>query len=147
MLRCRSKRSLGTIANFVRYPGAFETSAQISAAPSERDCGSEDVSMMTLCIRYTLDANKLADFETYALELQQPIARCGGERVSYYLPTKVAGPTNIALGLIDFPDLAAYLAYREKLTIDAGAVACLRQAEAARCILIEDRSFVRRVAS
>jgi NIPSNAP len=103
--------------------------------------------MMTLCIRYTLDASKLADFETHAQALQQPIARCGGKLVAYYLPTKVAGPTNLALGLIDFPDLAAYEAYRKKLAIDAGAVACLRQAEAAGCILVEDRAFVRRVAS
>jgi hypothetical protein len=30
--------------------------------------------MMTLCIRYTLDANKLADFEAYARALPLPIA-------------------------------------------------------------------------
>jgi hypothetical protein len=55
--------------------------------------------MMTLCIRYTLDANKLADFEAYARSLRQPVERCGGKFVGYYLPTKVAGPTNAALGL------------------------------------------------
>lgn len=103
--------------------------------------------MMTLCIRYTLDANKLADFDVYARALQQPVERCGGKLVSYYLPTKVAGPTNIAFGLIDFPNLAAYEHYREKLLSDADAVACLRQAETAGCILSEDRSFVRRVPS
>ncbi|WP_158816755.1 NIPSNAP family protein [Methylocapsa sp. S129] len=103
--------------------------------------------MMTLCIRYTLDANKLADFETYTRTLQQPIERCGGKVAGYYLPTKVAGPTNIAMGLIDFPDLAAYQDYREKLLSDADAVESLRHAEAAGCILNEDRSFVRRVSS
>ena len=102
---------------------------------------------MTLCIRYTLDANKLADFDVYARALQQPVERCGGKLVDYYLPTKVAGPTNIAFGLIDFPDLAAYERYRERLLSDADAVACLRQAEKAGCILNEDRSFVRRVPS
>jgi hypothetical protein len=103
--------------------------------------------MMTLCIRYTLDANKLADFEAYARALRQPIERCGGKSVAYYLPTKIAGPTNIALGLIDFPDLAAYQLYREKLLSDADGVECLRRAETAGCILCEDRSFVRRVPS
>ena len=103
--------------------------------------------MMTLCIRYTLDANKLGDFEAYARALQQPIERCGGKSVVYYLPTKIAGPTNIALGLIEFPDLAAYQLYREKLLSDSDGAECLRRAEAAGCILCEDRSFVRRVPS
>jgi hypothetical protein len=101
--------------------------------------------MLTLCIRYTLDVNKLAAFETYARALRRPIERCGGKYVDYYLPTKVAGPTNAALGLIDFPNLAAYEQYREKLLTDADAVEILRRAEAAGCILNEDRSFVRRV--
>lgn len=101
--------------------------------------------MMTLCIRYTLDANKLADFEAYARALEKPVDRCGGKFVAYYLPTKVAGPTNTALGLIDFPDLASYQRYREKLLTDAEAVEALRRAEAAGCIVNEDRSIVRRI--
>jgi len=101
--------------------------------------------MMTLCIRYTLDANKLVDFETYARSLEKPVERCGGKFVAYYLPTKMAGPTNTALGLIDFPDLASYERYREKLATDAEAVESLRRAEAAGCILNEDRSIVRRI--
>ena len=102
--------------------------------------------MLTLCIRYTLDANKLADFEAYAQSLRKPIERCGGTYVGYYLPTKVAGPTNVALGLIDFPDLATYEAYRAKLASDPDGTESLRRAEAARCILVEDRAFMRRVS-
>jgi NIPSNAP len=105
----------------------------------------EDYPMMTLCIRYTLDANKLADFEAYARSLEKPVERCGGKFVAYYLPTKVAGPTNTALGLIDFPDLASYERYREQLATDAEGVESLRRAEAARCILNEDRSIMRRI--
>jgi hypothetical protein len=101
--------------------------------------------MMTLCIRYTLDANKLADFEAYARALPLPVERCGGKFVAYYLPTKVAGPTNTALGLIEFPNLAAYEQYREKLMTDTEAVECLRRADAAGCILNEERSIVRRI--
>lgn len=100
--------------------------------------------MITLAIRYTLDANKLADFEAYIRELAPQIERCGGRFVGYYLPTKLAGPTNAALGLIDFADLAAYERYRENLGKDAGAVANVRRAEAAGCILNEDRAFMRR---
>jgi hypothetical protein len=101
--------------------------------------------MLTLCIRYTLDANKLADFEAYAQALRTPIERCGGIYAGYYLPTKIAGPTNAALGLIDFLDLAAYERYRARLATDPDGVECLRRAEAAGCILNEDRAFVRRV--
>ena len=57
-----------------------------------------------------------------------------------------AGPTNTALGLIDFPDLASYERYREKLAADPGNVESLRRAEAAGCILNEDRSFIRRIS-
>ena len=101
--------------------------------------------MITLSIRYTLDPYKLADFEAYARALGPQIERCGGKVAGYYLPTKFAGPTNAALGLIDFANLAAYEAYREKLAADPEAVENLRRAEAARCILNEDRSFIRSV--
>ena len=101
--------------------------------------------MMTLCIRYTLDANKLTDFEAYARALRPPVERCGGKFIAYYLPTKIAGPTNAAFGLIDFPDLASYERYREKLLADPDGIESLRRAEAAGCILNEERSFVRRI--
>ena len=102
--------------------------------------------MITLCIRYTLDANKLADFEIYARALLVPIERCGGTLVAYYLPTKIAGPTNTAMGLIDFPDLASYERYRENLASDPDNIEILRRAAAAGCILSEDRSFIRRIS-
>ena len=101
--------------------------------------------MMTLCIRYTLDANKLTDFEAYARVLRRPVERCGGKFIGYFLPTKIAGPTNAAFGLIDFPDLASYERYREKLAADPDGIESLRRAEAAGCILNEERSFVRRI--
>ena len=101
--------------------------------------------MITLSIRYTLAASKLADFAAYAEALQKPLARCGGSLVGYYLPTKLAGPTNVALALIDFPSLAAYEQYRERLAVDPDATDCLRRVESAGAILIEDRAILRRV--
>ena len=118
-----------------------------SAAAAAATVIGMETHMVTLCIRYTLDASKLADFEVYARALVQPVERCGGQFAGYYLPTKIAGPTNTATGFIDFPDLAAYERYREKLMCDPDAVACLREAEAAGCILNEDRSFVRRISA
>lgn len=64
--------------------------------------------MITLCIRYTIDIHKTRDFEQYARVWPEPIRRCGGELIGYFLSTKVAGPTNFALALINFPTLAAY---------------------------------------
>jgi len=101
--------------------------------------------MITLSIRYTIDANKLKDFEAYARRWPEPIRRCGGNLLGYFLPTKFAGPTNFALALIEFRDLAAYERYREALAHDPDAIANVAAAEAARCILIEDRSFLERV--
>lgn len=101
--------------------------------------------MITLSIRYTIDANKLRDFETYARRWPEPIHRCGGNLLGYFLPTKFAGPTNFALALIEFPDLAAYHAYRNALVKDPDALANVAAAEESKCILVEDRSFLQRV--
>ena len=98
--------------------------------------------MITLYIRYTLDPNKLRDFETYAKALSTPIERCGGVPAGYYLPTKFAGPVNAAVGLIDFPSLAAYEKYREKLAADPEATEITRRLEASGALLNEERSFL-----
>src|SRR5438105_3567805 len=96
--------SFGTEAiGFDGAPG--HAHIQGDSAPTRRD---GDARMITLYIRYTLDPNKLRDFETYAKALSTPIERCGGVPAGYYLPTKFAGPVNAAVGLIDFPSLAAY---------------------------------------
>jgi hypothetical protein len=118
---------------------AIDSAALYRAAGKPQEAG-----MITLAIRYTLEANKLADFEAYVRELPAQVERAGGRFVGYYLPTKLAGPTNAALGLIDFPDLASYERYRQNLAGDTEAAANVRRAEAAGCILNEDRAFMRR---
>ena len=102
--------------------------------------------MITLFIRYTLDPAKLRDFEAYAKALATPIERGGGKPAGYYLPTKLAGPMNAAVGLIDFPSLAAYEKYREKLGADPEATEITRRLEASGALLNEERSFVNCVA-
>jgi hypothetical protein len=71
--------------------------------------------MITLYLRYTIDPNKLADFETYTANEQLPIRESGGKILGYFLPTDFAGATNEAIGLIDFPSLAEYEIYRARL--------------------------------
>ena len=99
--------------------------------------------MITLCIQYTIDMYKIEDFEQYARTWPEPIRRCGGELVGYFLPTKIAGPTNFALALINFPNLAAYEQYREALMRDSDANANVDFAAKSGCITIEDRSILR----
>jgi hypothetical protein len=50
--------------------------------------------MITLCIRYTFNPDKVADLRTYVEEEQSAIERSGGKIVGYFLPTDFAGPTN-----------------------------------------------------
>jgi hypothetical protein len=101
--------------------------------------------MITLYIRYTLDAGKRDDFERYARGLKGIIPRCGGDLVGYWLPTKFAGPTNIAIAMINFPSLAAYEQYRERLGKDPDSVENFRRAEETGCILVEDRTIMEQV--
>jgi len=101
--------------------------------------------MITLSIRYTIDARKRDDFEQYARALGGIIPRCGGELVGYWLPTRFAGPTNAALALIDFPSLAAYEQYRERLAKDHDNIESVRRADESGCILVEDRAVLERV--
>ena len=77
--------------------------------------------MLTLCICYTIDLHKTSDFEQYARRWPEPIRRCGGDLLGYFLPTKFAGPTNVAYALIRFKNLTAYEQYREALSKDPDA--------------------------
>lgn len=101
--------------------------------------------MITLCICYTIDLHKTADFEQYARRWPEPIRRCGGDLVGYFLPTKFAGPPNVAYALIRFANLTAYEKYREALGKDPDAIANVAAADASRCILVEDRSILQKV--
>jgi hypothetical protein len=98
--------------------------------------------MPTLCIRYKINPNQLPDFEEYARNWPKPIERCGGKLLGYFLPTKLAGQTDSALALIDFPSLSAYEEYRRRLMEDPEARQNVANAERSGCILVEDRSFL-----
>ncbi len=99
--------------------------------------------MIACCIRYTLDPHKIADFERYASTWPPIIARCGGKLVGYFLPKE--GASNFALALIEFDSLAVYERYRETLPNDPDGKENLAHAARTQCILVEDRSFLRRV--
>jgi NIPSNAP protein len=72
----------------------------------------------TLCIRYTLDSNRLKHFRDYVEHELDAICNAGGKVIGYWLPTDYAGPNNIAYGLIDSLTLASYEQYRKALADD-----------------------------
>ncbi|HEV2675918.1 MAG TPA: NIPSNAP family protein [Aliidongia sp.] len=98
--------------------------------------------MITCCIEYTLDPRRLGDFETYVRAWPPIIERCGGALIGYFLPKE--GANNFALALIEFESLAAYEIYRARLAADEEARANVAFARETGCILVEDRSFLRR---
>lgn len=102
--------------------------------------------MITLCIRYTIDPNKLAAFRAYVKAEQDPIRRSGGKTVGYFLPTDFAGPTNEAIGLIDFSTLATYEQYRGTLANDAAHKENVVRLEQSGAIIAMNRSVIERVA-
>jgi hypothetical protein len=99
--------------------------------------------MITCCIQYTLDPRQIGAFEAYATRWPPIIERCGGRLIGYYLPKE--GANNFALALIDFDSLAEYERYRETLTRDPEARENFADAVRSGCILVESRSFLRRV--
>ena len=126
-------------------PGRGRHVGRARRAQEGLQCPLGGTVMITLSIRYTIDARKRQDFEQYARALGPIIPRCGGKVVGYWLPTKFAGPTNAALALIDFESLAAYEQYRERLAKDPDNVKAIQRAEESGCILVEDRAFLERV--
>ena len=95
---------------------------------------------ITCFIRYQIDPFQREAFREYAENWGRIIPRCGGHLLGYCLPHE--GSNDIAWGLIAFPSLAAYEAYRSRLKSDAEGRANFALAQDKRFILREERSFV-----
>lgn len=95
------------------------------------------------CIEYRIDPFQHDGFETYARNWLSIIPACGGRLLGYFMPHE--GSNDIALGLIEFDDLASYETYRARLKSDEQGAENFRLAKAKRFILSERRSFLRRV--
>ena len=101
--------------------------------------------MLTLCIRYKFNPEKLADIAQYFEEEQPVIERCGGRIVGFFLPTDFAGATDEAIGLIDLASLAAYQDYRKALADDPEHKENIARLEHSGARVAMNRSFIRRV--
>jgi hypothetical protein len=103
--------------------------------------------LITLFLRYTIDPNKLPDIAKYAADEQVPIRESGGRILGYFMPTDFAGATNEAIGLIDFPSLAEYEAYRAKLAAHPLHKGYVEKLESTGALISIHRSIVQRVES
>jgi hypothetical protein len=99
---------------------------------------------ITCFIRYQIDPFKRAQFSQYADNWGRIIPRCGGHLLGYFLPHE--GTNDIAWGLVAFDSLAAYEAYRARLTTDSESRANFAFAQEHRFILREERTFTEVVA-
>jgi hypothetical protein len=94
---------------------------------------------ITCVIRYQIDPFQRDAFRAYAEAWGRIIPRCGGHLLGYLLPHE--GTNDVAWGLIGFPSLAAYEAYRARLRADPEGAANFAFARDRKLILREDRTF------
>jgi hypothetical protein len=95
--------------------------------------------MITCFIRYEIDPFQREAFRRYAVAWGRIIPRLGGQLLGYFLPHE--GSNYEAWGLVTFPSLADYEAYRERLKRDPEAMANFEFAQRERFILREERRF------
>ena len=101
--------------------------------------------MITLCIRYRFNPERLHAIREYFETEQRVIERSGGKIVGYFLPSDFAGPTDQAIGLIDIPSMADYDEYRRTLAEDPEHKANVARLEQSGAGVAMDRWFIRRV--
>ena len=103
--------------------------------------------MVTLCVRYKFNPDKIAGIRNYFENEQRVIERSGGRTVGCFLPTDFAGPTDEAIWLIDLPSMAAYVTYRQVLADDSENKTNVARLEESGAGVAMTRSFIQRVAA
>jgi hypothetical protein len=103
-----------------------------------------DMKMRITCfIRYQIDPFQRQAFREYAARWSTIIPRCGGRLIGYFLPDE--GTNDVAWGLIAFPNLGAYEAYRLRLREDPDARDNFAFAQERKLVLREERTFLENV--
>ncbi|HYR74515.1 MAG TPA: NIPSNAP family protein [Pyrinomonadaceae bacterium] len=115
--------------------------------------------MITCFLRYTIDQDKLAEFEHYARVWMRLIEKYGGTHHGYFVPgdnlpsaafsfpgVGKKGPGNIAVALFSFPTGEAYETYRREVRNDLECLAATNHYEQTKCFTKYERTFMRRIA-
>ncbi|MDF1749399.1 MAG: NIPSNAP family protein [Alphaproteobacteria bacterium] len=96
--------------------------------------------MITCFIRYHIDPTKKAQFIQYAQNWGQAIPRCGADLIGYFAPHE--GSSTLAYGVYTIENLAAYEAYRARLSADPLGKENYEYAQKEKFLLREDRTFL-----
>ena len=99
-----------------------------------------DATVITVHLRYEIDADKLADFAEYGRRWIRLVNRLGGTHHGYFLPSE--GDSDEAFALFTFPSLAAYEQYRTAATEDPECLEAYRFASETKCIRRYERRFL-----
>lgn len=112
--------------------------------------------MITCFIRYTMDLNKMAQFELYARTWMRLIEKYGGTHHGYFVPGNAPpaaafsfpgigedGAANIAIALFSFPSLEAYEAYRRDVALDPECEEITKLRDESQCFIKYERTFIR----
>jgi hypothetical protein len=97
--------------------------------------------MITCVVDYTIDPDKVADFERFAQEWMRLVDARGGEHHGYFLPAE--GASDRALALFSFPSLADYETYRTGFGVDPEFAAADRIRDESGCVVRHERTFMR----
>ena len=114
--------------------------------------------MITCFIRYTIDPDKLNDFEHYARVWMRLIEKYGGTHLGYFVPDKEApaatfsfpgigetGPEDVAIALFTFTTLEAYETYRRDVANDPECLAVTAHYKLTKCFTRYERTFMKAV--
>lgn len=99
--------------------------------------------MITCYLRYTIDPEKLEEFEHYGKLWIPLVEKFGGSHHGYFLPKESAN--DLAVALFSFPSLADYERYREQSVHDRDCQAAFEYARETQCIVRYERQFLRPV--
>ncbi|MDQ1110944.1 hypothetical protein QE418_000392 [Microbacterium testaceum] len=97
--------------------------------------------MITIHLRYQIDAAAIDAFIEYAERWMEIVPRFGGVHHGYFLPAE--GDSDEAFALFSFPSLAEYERYREASLVDPDSVAAYDLAQRTRCIVRYERRIQR----
>ena len=116
--------------------------------------------MITCFIRYTINPEKLDDFELYARVWMRLIEKYGGMHHGYFMPGEAPpsapfsfpgvgedGPNNFAIALFSLPTVEAYETYRAEVRNDPECIAMTKLHAETNCFTKYERTFVRPLES
>jgi hypothetical protein len=100
--------------------------------------------MITCFIKYHIEPTKKEQFAQYARNWGEAIPSCGADLIGYYAPHE--GSSTLAYGVYNIESLAAYEAYRQRLSEDPLGRENYAFAQREKFLLREDRTFLKLVS-